>query len=72
MNSVKDPQQSRSVSFLQAIGSSIAAAFGVQSRKNRERDFEHGDVKTFFFAGLLVTAVLLFGMIGIVQIVLAP
>jgi hypothetical protein len=64
-------QGSNTVSWLQAIGSGIAAAFGVQSRKNRERDFEHGDIRKFAVAGLIVTAMLLIALIGIVEIVLA-
>lgn len=58
------------VSWLQMLGSSIAAAFGVQSRSNRERDFQHGDIKKFAIAGVLVTCVLMFALIGIVQWVL--
>jgi hypothetical protein len=52
------------------LGSSIAAAFGVQSRSNRERDFQHGDIKKFAIAGVLVTCVLMFALIGIVRWVL--
>lgn len=61
----------RGVSWLQMLGSSIAAAFGVQSRSNRERDFQHGDIKKFAFAGVMVTFVLMFALIGIVQWVLS-
>jgi uncharacterized membrane protein len=60
----------RGVSWLQMLGSSIAAVFGVQSRSNRERDFQHGDIKKFAITGVLVTCVLLFALIGIVQWVL--
>jgi uncharacterized membrane protein len=52
------------------LGSSIAAVFGVQSRSNRERDFQHGDIKKFAITGVLVTCVLMFALIGIVQWVL--
>lgn len=61
----------RGVSWLQMLGSSIAAAFGVQSRSNRERDFQHGDIKKFAIAGVMVTFVLMFALIGIVQWVLS-
>lgn len=60
----------REVSWLQMLGSSIAAAFGVQSSSNRERDFQHGDIKKFAVAGVLVTFALMFALIGIVQWVL--
>jgi hypothetical protein len=55
---------------MQMVGSSIAAAFGVQSSSNRERDFQHGDIKKFAVAGVLVTFALMFALIGIVQWVL--
>ena len=63
-------ESARGVSWLQMLGSSIAAAFGVQSCSNRERDFQHGDIKKFAIAGVLVTCVLMFALIGIVRWVL--
>jgi len=41
---------------LQIIGSVFAAAFGVQSSKNRERDFKEGKFVTFIVAGVMFTA----------------
>ena len=41
---------------LQVIGSVLAAAFGVQSSRNRERDFKEGKFVTFIVAGLVFTA----------------
>lgn len=41
---------------LQVIGSVLAAAFGVQSSRNRERDFKEGRFVTFIIAGLVFTA----------------
>lgn len=40
----------------QVIGSVLAAAFGVQSSKNRERDFKEGKFLTFIVAGIVFTA----------------
>lgn len=54
----------------QVIRSVIAAAFGVQSRKNRERDFSHGDPVTFIIAGLVITALFVLILVGIVYLVL--
>ncbi|MCB1649138.1 MAG: DUF2970 domain-containing protein [Pseudomonadales bacterium] len=50
--------------------SSMAAAFGVQSQKNRMRDFEHGDVKKFVISGIALTFIILFGLAAVVKIVL--
>lgn len=58
------------VGWLDSMASSVAAAFGVQSHKNRVRDFEHGDVKKFVISGITLTFVILFGLMGLVQIVL--
>lgn len=58
------------VGWLDSMASSVAAAFGVQSHKNRVRDFEHGDVKKFVISGITLTFVILFGLMAVVQIVL--
>lgn len=58
------------VGWTASMASSVAAAFGVQSHKNRMRDFEHGDVKKFVISGITLTFVILFSLIGVVQIVL--
>jgi hypothetical protein len=39
------------------IKSVAAAFFGVQSSKNRERDFKHGKAAHFIVVGLVATAV---------------
>lgn len=72
MNETKQEQAveaSEQVGWLDSIASSMAAAFGVQSRKNRERDFAHGDVKKFVISGISLTLVILLGLIVVVQIV---
>lgn len=48
---------SQKPSFLQVMFSAIAAAFGVQSDKNRQRDFENGRIGHYIAAGLVVTAI---------------
>ena len=58
------------VGWAASMASSVAAAFGVQSHKNRMRDFEHGDVKKFMISGITLTFVILFSLIAVVQIVL--
>lgn len=58
------------VGWLDSMVSSMAAAFGVQSQKNRMRDFEHGDVKKFVISGIALTFIILFGLAAVVKIVL--
>lgn len=57
--------------LLQVIGSVLAAFFGVQSSKNKERDFQHGNHKVFIIVGILMTLAFLATVITIVQIVLS-
>jgi hypothetical protein len=45
------------LNLLQVVGSVLAAGLGVQSSKNRERDFKGGSFKTFLVAGIVFTAV---------------
>lgn len=58
--------QKKPSGLMQAIGSVLAAAFGVQSSKNHQRDFSQGDPKIYIIAGITFTlmfiAVLLFAV----------
>ena len=49
-----DPQKAPTT--WQVIASVLASFFGVQSSKNRERDFKHGKAAHFIVVGLLATA----------------
>ena len=53
------------------IRSTLAAAIGVQSKKNRERDFEEGNAGAFIAAGIIFTALFITTVFGVVQWVLA-
>ena len=52
-----DPINNKPPSFWQMLHSVMAAAFGVQSGKNRARDFTHGKPSHFVMLGILFTAV---------------
>jgi hypothetical protein len=52
---------------LQIVGSVLAAALGVQSSKNRERDFKKGRFGVFIVAGIIFTAL----FVGTVYLVVA-
>ena len=54
----------------QVIGSIFAAGLGVQSSKNRERDFKQGRFGVFLAAGFLFTLIFIGGVYGVVQLVL--
>ena len=53
------------------IQSTLAAAIGVQSKKNRERDFEEGNAGTFIAAGIIFTALFIATVMAVVQLVVA-
>ncbi len=58
------------LSFWQVLLSVLAAAFGVQSGKNRQRDFSRGKPLHFVAIGLLATALFVLLLYGTVQLVI--
>lgn len=65
-----DQSRPNQVSFLQVILSVIQASFGVQNRKNRERDFTQGKFWPFVIAALLFTAIFVLTIVAVVTMVL--
>tara|TARA_R110002073_G_scaffold306826_3_gene476206 strand:+ start:191 stop:406 length:216 start_codon:yes stop_codon:yes gene_type:complete len=53
------------------IQSTLAAAFGVQSSKNREQDFQHGNIWVYIFSGILFTVIFIFSVLFLVRLALA-
>ncbi|QMU60516.1 MAG: DUF2970 domain-containing protein [Gammaproteobacteria bacterium] len=58
-------------SFIDVVKSVLASFFGVQSDKNRKRDFQHGSPAQFIIVGLVLTILFIIGMILIVKFILA-
>ncbi len=58
-------------SLLWVIGSVLAAAFGVQSNKNRERAFSGGGFWRFVAVGVMFTALFVLLVVLIVKVVLS-
>lgn len=63
-------ESEKKLSFWQTMSSVIAASFGVQSQKNKERDFEKGSIKGFVAAALIFTAIFVLTLVVIVRLVL--
>lgn len=59
------------VSVKDILQSVFAAALGVQSSKNRDRDFKQGNIGIFIAAGILFTALFIGGVIAVVQAVVS-
>ena len=55
---------------LQLVGSVLAAGLGVQSSKNRERDFKRGRLGMFVAAGIVFTLLFIGSVLFVVQVVL--
>ena len=64
------PADERPLTFWQIAGSAAAAAFGVQSRANRERDFSRGKPLHFIIAGIVFTIVFVLVVVSVVRLVL--
>ena len=58
------------ITFVQLLKSTLAAFIGVQSSRNRERDFKHGKVSHFIAIGLLFGLLFIATIITVVQIVM--
>ncbi|AZE83716.1 hypothetical protein C4J95_2991 [Pseudomonas orientalis] len=65
-----DDHNDKPPSFWQMLHSVMAAAFGVQSGKNRARDFTHGKPSHFVMLGIAFTAIFALTLFGIVKLVL--
>ena len=61
----------QALTFMQMLKSVFAAAFGVQSKANRERDFSRGKASHFILIGVGFTAAFVFLMSLFVDFILS-
>lgn len=67
----KDNKKSEeNVSFLSMIQSVFAAIFGIQSDKNRQKDFKKGDAGQFIVLGIVAVVAIMVTMAVVVSSVL--
>ena len=69
-DSTPDQQEAREPRFWEVVMSVMAAALGVQTSKNRERDFSKGNPLVFIAAGLIFTILFVLTLIGVVNLIL--
>lgn len=69
-NGEETQERKGSLNPMQVIASIFAAALGVQSSKNRKRDFQEGRAGVFLAAGFIATVIFIGIVVGIVQLVL--
>ncbi len=67
----QQPESGKRLNPFQVVGSVLAAAFGVQSSRNRERDFAQGSFGPFIAAGILFTVLFVGALYLIVTTVLS-
>lgn len=60
-----------SLTVWQIVGSALAAGFGVQSSRNRERDFAKGRPGQFIVVGIVLTVLFVVVMVALVNLVLS-
>lgn len=65
-----DPSTLQKPTLLQVFGSVLSAIFGVQSSKNRERDFAKGDPKQFAIVYIIIVISIVLSMVTLVRTVL--
>lgn len=63
------PKQSKP-SSLDIVLSVMAAFLGVQNDKNRQRDFNEGNIKAYIAVGIVATILLVLSLVMIVNLVL--
>jgi hypothetical protein len=63
-------EDSKQLNHFQVVSSVLAAGLGVQSSKNRERDFKQGKIGVFITAGIIFTLFFIGIVFTIVQVVL--
>jgi len=61
----------KGIGFWSTVQSTIAAACGIQTKANRERDFAQARPSTFIIAGVIFVIIFILGMYGVVQLVLS-
>lgn len=66
-----DKSTPKGTGFLNVAKSAVAAAFGIQSQANRQRDFEKGKPIHFIVAGIITTLVFLLAVGLFVKIMIA-
>lgn len=64
-----DHSAGKKPTLLQLTGSVLSAAIGIQSGKNRERDFKHGKASSFVIAGVLFVVLFVLAVVTVVHFV---
>ncbi len=69
MTTEKTEKQNK-ITPLSFMGSILSAWFGVQTKANRDRDFEHGKFHHFVIGGIIFAVLFILFVVGIVKVVM--
>jgi len=64
-------EERKKAGFLSLVLSTMAAAIGVQNKKNLEKDFEQKSPMPFIVAGIAFTVIFVLSLVLIVRLVLS-
>jgi hypothetical protein len=67
----EEKKSAEGVTLLTIIASLFAGWIGVQSKKNRDRDFQHGKFSHFIIGGVIFLILFILTVVGVVQLVLS-
>ena len=65
----EDPNQAPPLTWSQILRSSLAAGLGVQSSRNRERDFSDGSPRRFIVMGVVLTMLFIASLVTVIRII---
>lgn len=65
-----DSMKNREPTLWDVLVSVLASMFGVQSSRNREKDFTHGRPSQYIIIGLLMTIIFVLTVWGVVKLVM--
>ena len=68
MSNLDNQPEQKKLSILQLLGSLFAGAIGVQSSKNRERDFQVNSILPFVIGGFIFTALFIGTIFALINI----
>jgi len=71
LDMAEKPADEKPLTLFQVFTSTVAAAFGVQSSANRERDFKRGKASQFIIMGIVFTALFVLAVVTVVRMVLS-
>ena len=65
----EDPNQAPTLTWSQILRSSLAAGLGVQSSRNRQRDFADGSPRRFIVMGVVLTMLFISSLVTVIRII---